>query len=45
MDGWGISKSTDNEHYEGQWKDGLRHGFGMYIWKDGDIYIGEWNKN
>ena len=28
--------------YEGQWKDGLKHGKGRFIYPDGDVYDGEW---
>ncbi|KAM3134321.1 hypothetical protein pb186bvf_013606 [Paramecium bursaria] len=28
--------------YEGTWKSGLRHGFGIQMWPDGSVYEGEW---
>lgn len=28
--------------YEGDWKDGLRHGFGKFTWSNGDTYSGLW---
>lgn len=29
--------------YEGEWEQGVRHGFGTYVWTDvGDSYIGSW---
>ena len=31
--------------YEGQWKGGYRHGFGIQQWPDGARYIGEWREN
>ena len=26
--------------YRGEWRIGLRHGFGTYVSKDGDVYTG-----
>ena len=31
--------------YEGTWKSGLRHGFGIQMWPDGSVYEGEWNND
>ncbi len=31
--------------YTGQWRLGLRHGFGKQMWKDGSIYEGFWKDN
>mmetsp|Transcript_19379 Transcript_19379/g.33030 ORF Transcript_19379/g.33030 Transcript_19379/m.33030 type:complete len:268 (+) Transcript_19379:48-851(+) len=31
-----------NGFYEGEWKNGLRHGEGMYKWTDGSSYSGQW---
>jgi hypothetical protein len=31
--------------FEGQWKNGLRHGKGKQIWDDGSIYEGYWSKH
>ena len=28
--------------YEGDWKDGLRHGYGKFTWGNGDTYSGLW---
>ena len=28
--------------YEGEWKDGKKHGYGLYKYYDGTIYEGEW---
>lgn len=32
----------DGVVYEGQWKNGMRHGRGKAVWKDGSIYEGYW---
>ncbi|MDZ7607199.1 MAG: hypothetical protein U5K79_16780 [Cyclobacteriaceae bacterium] len=40
--GQGNAKGTDE--YEGQFKDGLPHGTGTYIWANGDVYTGAWKK-
>ncbi|CAK58135.1 unnamed protein product (macronuclear) [Paramecium tetraurelia] len=31
--------------YEGQWKDGMIHGFGKYILSENSFYIGDWYEN
>ncbi|KAH3767382.1 2-isopropylmalate synthase [Pelomyxa schiedti] len=31
--------------YDGDWRDGLKHGRGTYTWPDGGTYDGEWNNN
>jgi len=31
-----------NDKYVGETKDGERHGYGVYAWKDGRIWIGNW---
>ena len=41
----GPYKFQDGETYEGQFKDGLRHGFGKQIWPDGSIYEGFWEND
>lgn len=28
--------------YDGQWHNGMRHGFGRQVWKDGTEYVGNW---
>ena len=30
-------------HYEGEYRDGLRHGKGVYTWPDGTRYVGDWH--
>ena len=34
----------DGDKYEGEFKDGKKHGQGTYKYKDGMIYVGEWKK-
>ena len=31
MDGWGEFLWNDNKYYCGQYKDGSKHGFGIYV--------------
>lgn len=40
--GNGEAKGVDT--YSGQFKKGLPQGFGTYVWKNGDYYIGQWYK-
>ncbi|KAL8447529.1 hypothetical protein Emed_004317 [Eimeria media] len=43
--GWGLSKRRDTgEVYEGEWKDGMRHGHGESISGTGSRYCGEWRR-
>lgn len=32
----------NNETYLGSWKNNLKHGKGIYLFGNGDLYIGEW---
>jgi len=45
-DTWIITYPNNDEKgreiYRGQMKDGLRHGQGMLLWKNGATYDGEW---
>eukprot|EP00438_Fugacium_kawagutii_P033875 Skav201120 [mRNA] locus=scaffold185:476810:491022:- [translate_table: standard] len=41
-DGYNYKVFPDGSRYEGQWKDGLKHGKGRFIYPDGDVYDGEW---
>ena len=44
-DGWG-KYTYDNGYYSGFWKDGLKHGYGMYKWDaSGGKYIGQWEND
>ena len=35
--------NEDSERYEGQYKDGDRHGRGYYVFEKGNRYFGEWS--
>jgi hypothetical protein len=35
----------NGDSYEGNWKNDLRDGKGVFIWSDGDKYDGEWKKD
>ncbi|KAK8945081.1 hypothetical protein KSP39_PZI008090 [Platanthera zijinensis] len=39
---WGKCHGSGGSRYEGQFKKGLRHGFGVYRNHTGDLYAGEW---
>lgn len=30
------------DRYKGEWKDGMMHGRGTFMWSKGDMYDGEW---
>lgn len=32
----------DKSKYEGEWKDGMRHGKGTFYYTNGDKYVGDW---
>ena len=34
--------SAGGEHYEGHWKEGKQHGFGVHTTTDGSVYAGQW---
>lgn len=41
--GYGIQKnSATGNTYEGGWKDGRAHGYGVFYWANGDRYEGGW---
>lgn len=33
---------AEGDRYEGEWKDGYRHGKGIHFFQNGDRYVGEW---
>lgn len=37
-----IIDFQNGDKYEGDWKDGQKHGQGVYTWKNGDRYEGGW---
>ena len=36
---------VEKARYDGNYKDGLKHGFGRMVYPNGDIYEGEWFEN
>jgi hypothetical protein len=36
---------VEKARYEGNYKDGLKHGVGKMVFPNGDIYEGEWYEN
>ena len=40
-----IRKFKDGSRYEGEYKNKVREGKGIYHYINGDIYIGEWKNN
>lgn len=36
------TKNYQSGTYTGEWKNGLRHGYGTYKWTNGDTYAGIW---
>ena len=43
--GFGAMVYEDKECYVGGWQDEKKHGQGVYIWKDGAVFIGEFDQN
>ena len=41
----GTLRYSDGSRYEGEHRDGLRHGRGTYTWADGNRYEGEWHED
>ena len=39
-----VKEKFDDQEYEGQMKDGKRHGKGIMRWTDGDVYQGEYKE-
>ena len=44
IEGWGEFLWSDNKYYCGQYKNGVKYGFGIYVsdFKKFDVYIGFW---
>jgi len=40
----GKGKAFGIDSYEGKFKKGLPHGYGVYKWKNGNIYEGDWRE-
>ncbi|EGR31959.1 MORN repeat protein [Ichthyophthirius multifiliis] len=38
-------KLKNNTFYKGQWKNGMKNGRGIIIWKEGSLYEGYWKNN
>ena len=36
-----VHTFSDGSKYEGNYKNGMRHGHGVYTWAGGDVYVGE----
>ena len=45
LTGVDIDTESDGAKYVGEFKDGLRHGKGTFIFPDGRKYVGEWKDN
>ena len=44
--GYGTYYYDGGDIYKGSFKDGLRHGYGTYVFiQDGDSWIGDWKKD
>ncbi|KAL4461520.1 hypothetical protein ABPG74_016144, partial [Tetrahymena malaccensis] len=41
----GLYQLKNGDVYQGQWKNGLRHGRGKLLYKNGSVYEGYWEKN
>ena len=46
MNGWGTMEYPDGTRYEGTWKDGDSHGFGIFTQPspDNTVRAGFWNE-
>lgn len=42
---WGSDTEWAGQKYTGDWKNGMRNGFGTYFYSDGSKYIGEFKQN
>jgi hypothetical protein len=45
MQGYGSITYAKGDKYEGNFKNEKRHGYGIYIYKDGSKDEGIWHKN
>ena len=44
-DGEQTRHYPDGSSYEGEFREGMRHGVGTYVWPDGDTFHGCWREN
>jgi len=44
MCGKGVLTWSSGDSFNGNWLDGLVHGFGVYTWADGGCYVGTWSR-
>jgi hypothetical protein len=42
MNGRGRIKHTNGDIYQGEWKNGMPHGQGVYVDTQGSVYKGQW---
>lgn len=42
MNGRGRIKHTNGDIYQGEWKNGMPHGEGVYVDTQGSVYKGQW---
>lgn len=42
INGHGVFKFSNGAKYEGQFKEGMRHGTGTFYYPNGDVYSGKW---
>lgn len=38
----GTPRPLNRDRYKGEWKDGMMHGKGTFMWSKGDMYEGHW---
>ncbi|XP_069671726.1 MORN repeat-containing protein 3-like isoform X2 [Periplaneta americana] len=43
--GHGIYSYSDGSWYQGEWKNGERHGIGLCVLPDGSFYYGQWEND
>ena len=41
----GVQIYADGSKYEGEWREGLKHGEGIFTWNDGRSYVGEYKND
>ena len=42
MEGYGILRQDNGDVYEGQFRNGLKHGTGLEAFRNGDVYVGNY---